>query len=406
MATWLDILGILFLVFVVAPIVFIVALVKLPKPMPERWEIRLFLLLGMPANQFLGYVIQNGVDPVFWHRAMYATYISMMNMCFWIPAEEEAFPTEMIEKTEIKHPPIFILGHFRSGTSLLHELMNKDPRLIAPNVFQCYTPRIFLGREEYLQRKFPSFKITRPMDKMTVGLTSAFEDEFALANLSGLSPYMGAIYPRQYHYYERYLTFRECSKEEVDTWKKTVLFFFKKVLLRNQDKRLISKSPSHTARVKLLRELFPGARFVHISRNPYEIYQSTHKLHEKLLYQWCLQRPPIEDTNWRSNVILNHFRKMYEAYFEDIKQLSSSEIVDVKYTDLVAAPMKVIEDIYKQLGIEGFEGVRPAIEQYEKDQQAGGFRVNTHNAISAEEKKLIEECWAQYFDYYGYEKMP
>lgn len=133
----------------------------------------------------------------------------------------------------------------------------------------------------------------------------------------------------------------------------------------NQDKRLILKSPSHTARVRILRELFPGAKFIHIrycsergeacsyscmlgmgivvegrrerndgwvyvyadggvcaavrlrailtfglrfnqpllsslitititSRNPYEIYQSTHKLHEKLLIQWCLQRPPYE----------------------------------------------------------------------------------------------------------------
>jgi hypothetical protein len=75
-----------------------------------------------------------------------------------------------------------------------------------------------------------------------------------------------------------------------------------------QDKRLILKSPSHTARVRLLLELFPGARFIHISRNPYEIYSSTHKLHEKLLIQWCLQRPPFEDKLWRRTTILNHFR--------------------------------------------------------------------------------------------------
>lgn len=47
----------------------------------------------------------------------------------------------------ILHPPIFIIGHYRSGTSLLHELLNNDERLVAPTAFQCYVPRIFLGRE-------------------------------------------------------------------------------------------------------------------------------------------------------------------------------------------------------------------------------------------------------------------
>jgi hypothetical protein len=36
------------------------ALVKLPKPVPSRWEVRLFLLMGMPADQFLAFVIKVG----------------------------------------------------------------------------------------------------------------------------------------------------------------------------------------------------------------------------------------------------------------------------------------------------------------------------------------------------------
>jgi hypothetical protein len=50
------------------------------------------------------------------------------------------------------------------------------------------------------------------------------------------------------------------------------------VLFLQQDKRLVLKSPPHTARVRLLREIFPGAKFVHISRDPYEIYQSTKRV--------------------------------------------------------------------------------------------------------------------------------
>ena len=49
------------------------------------------------------------------------------------------------------------------------------------------------------------------------------------------------------------------------------------------------QSPAHTARLKLLHELFPEAKFIHISRNPFEVYQSTSKLFMDLLIQ---VRPP------------------------------------------------------------------------------------------------------------------
>lgn len=400
--SWGGLLFKLFIIFVALPLVGVALLIALPKKVPDRWEIRLFLLMGMPGGQFLSFIIKNGVDPVFWHRALYATYISLMNGFFWIPEEERRFPTADIEKTEIKHAPIFIVGHYRSGTSLLHELMNRDERFLAPNVFQCYTPRIFLGREDYMSKKFSALKITRPMDKMKVGLDSAFEDEFALANLSGLSPYLGAIFPRQYAYYERYLTFRDCDADEIASWKRTVLLFFKKVLLRHPDQRLILKSPSHTARVKLLRELFPKAKFIHISRNPYEIYQSTHKLHEKLLLQWNLQRPPLEDHDWRCHIILNHFRKMYEAYFEDIQALKPEDIIDVRYTDLVKAPTATIERIYTQLKLGGFDKVRPVLMEYEEQQK--GFKVGDYKDLAPREKAAVAECWKRYFEYYDYKK--
>ena len=36
--------------------------------------------------------------------------------------------------------PIFIIGHWRTGTTLLHQLMNLDPNLAAPTLFQVAEP--------------------------------------------------------------------------------------------------------------------------------------------------------------------------------------------------------------------------------------------------------------------------
>lgn len=83
---------------------------------------------------------------------------------------------QTIRATEIKHPPIFILGHFRSGTTRLHELMSKDDRLVAPTVYQCFAPRVFLHREEAISAQFGRLQLRRPMDsvKVKVRSTAAF----------------------------------------------------------------------------------------------------------------------------------------------------------------------------------------------------------------------------------------
>ncbi len=75
---------------------------------------------------------------------------------------------QTIRATTIEHPPIFILGHFRSGTTRLHELMSKDARLVAPTVYQCFAPRVFLHREEAISAQFGRLQLRRPMDSVKV----------------------------------------------------------------------------------------------------------------------------------------------------------------------------------------------------------------------------------------------
>jgi len=53
------------------------------------------------------------------------------------------------------------------------------------------------------------------------------------------------------------------------------MYFIRKVqLFRGTEKRLLLKSPVHTARIKLLLKLFPDAQFVYIHRNPYDVFRS------------------------------------------------------------------------------------------------------------------------------------
>ena len=48
-----------------------------------------------------------------------------------------------IAKTEMPDP-VFILGHWRSGTTLLHGLMAQDDQFAYPRIYQVSNPHSFL----------------------------------------------------------------------------------------------------------------------------------------------------------------------------------------------------------------------------------------------------------------------
>src|SRR5262249_27497532 len=72
--------------------------------------------------------------------------------------------------------------------------------------------------------------------------------------------------------------------------------------------------PTHTCRIKLLLDLFPNARFVHIHRNPYAVFQSTRHWLPASWPWFHLQRPNHQCLDER---ILQVYREMDKVHFEE-----------------------------------------------------------------------------------------
>src|SRR5262249_17600386 len=99
----------------------------------------------------------------------------------------------------IVHPPLFVLGVWRSGTTHLHNLLCRDVRFAFPTAFQTLNPHVFLSTERWvtsLQRPF--FPKTRPFDNMKFGVEEPWEDEFAIATMSGLSHLWAWVFPNRH----------------------------------------------------------------------------------------------------------------------------------------------------------------------------------------------------------------
>ncbi len=299
---------------------------------------------------------------------------------------------------ELHGPPVFIVGHWRSGTTLLHELMVRDERLSSPSTFQCFAPHHFLI-SEWAFCRFGAWLLPgkRPMDNMAAGWERPQEDEFALLNMGLPSPYRRMAFPNQGPVDMEYLDFAGVSREDIDHWLAGLRKFLLTVSIAT-GRPLVIKSPTHTGRIGELARAFPEARFIHVTRDPREIFPSTCRLWRSLDNFQALQVP--RDEGYEQYVV-ECLKRMYAAFERDRQTIEPHRLVDVRYEDLTTDPVRCLQHIYETLHLSDFETVRPAIEHWASTEHQA-YKTNRHQLSPADEQ-LIRGAWHDYFQRYGYE---
>jgi hypothetical protein len=300
-----------------------------------------------------------------------------------------------IRRTQVADGPVFIVGHWRSGTTLLHELLAQDPQHAYPTSYQCFAPHHCLLTERWCKRIF-SFLLPkqRPMDNMAVGFDRPQEDEFALCTLGLPSPYWVLGFPNRSQCPE-YLDLRGLPPKALRRWKRVAAHFVKLLTYRH-GKRIILKSPTHTARVGVLREMFPRARFIHIVRDPDVLFPSTVNLWKKLCETQHIQTPRFEGLE---EFVFSTFERMYAAFERDRPSLPADAFYEVRYEDLVRDPLGQLRVMYERLALGDFETARPAIERYLAEVQ--DYQTNRYT-IPPDTKAEVHRRWAPYAKRYGY----
>ncbi len=301
-----------------------------------------------------------------------------------------------VRETNVVDAPVFIIGHWRSGTTLLHELLALDPGFAYPTTYQCFFPSHFLLTEWHFTRlsrfALPS---QRPGDNMTMGWDHPQEDEYALCNLGQPSPYLTIAFPKHGPRSREYFDLEELSPEALDRWKQCFLRFLKQITVRNP-KPLVLKSPTHTYRIKVLLELFPNARFVHIVRNPYVVFPSSIHIWQSISWHQGLQRPTFE---WLEEYVFDNFIYMFDKLEETRPLVDASRFYETRYEHLVKDPVGQLRAIYEHLDLGDFERVRPKVEQYMVDHT--DYKTN-HYLLTPELRDRITRRWGDVIRRYGY----
>ena len=355
------------------------------------------LIVGITLGDLICLLCENRlrVPPRYWSKAAFAGLVSLISTPVRY-MEEVAYARRLANQAV--PPPLFIIGHWRSGTTHLQNLFSVDPRFAYPNFSQISIPHTFLLGEWLLAAGSSLFLSPDRMgiDKVALNPRVPWEEEFALCVTTFFSPYMSWVFPRHADHYDRYLTFRGIPPADIEIWKKAFKKLLKKLAIKYEHP-MVLKSPPNTGRIKLLLDIFPDARFVHIHRDPYVVYQSTCHLHQKCMEYYSLQRPDPEVLHSR---VMRMYTEMFDSYFEEKSLIPEGRFCELSYTDLETDPVGQVRQVYEKLALPDFNVVEPGMKEYVGS--LAGYKKNSHVELKPEIRAEIGHEWRRSFDVWKY----
>jgi len=291
-----------------------------------------------------------------------------------------------VESYVFREPPLFILGHWRSGTTYLHSLMTRDPLAAFTTTYQCVFPENMKSKwlfKTFMQVFMPR---ERPGDRLEISASWPQEDEYGLSNLTPHSFYHFFYFPSSYRsLYRKYVRFETLSDMELHNWQKTYRQLLIKALINTGGSRIILKNPVNTGRIPVLAELFPEAKFIHIIRNPVVVYLSTRKFFTQLFP--TLQLEPFSEEEI-SDMILDLYRNLMQDYLEDKKQVAPGRLIEIKFEELLERPMQNLENIYSSFDLPHFQALKPDFEEYLESIE--GHRIDSYTMSRKELDRVMD----------------
>lgn len=283
------------------------------------------------------------------------TAITLPERLLWQPALRRQYRM----KREVDHEAgaLFVLGHYRSGTTHLHYLLSCDERLYTPKWYQCLAPHGYVCAWTFL-RVFlvPFISERRPQDDVSLGPDWPAEDEFAVNNLALASALPGRfVVPGAFDRFTQFHDLIRLDEDAREWWRQAQWQFLTKLSWRAGRKRaLLLKSPGHTAHVGELVRLFPADRLdtlqcVHIARDAEEVVRSNFNMIKRLIACYGLQHAPNDRLILER--VIDEYARSQRAFARDRELIPAGNLACIHYEDLCADPVGTLRHVYERLNM-------------------------------------------------------
>lgn len=344
------------------------------------------VLAGGSVSHVLHQLVNHSLDIKYTGRVIGTVMVSIILEPFrwW----EDLMWKRKIRRVDISKPPVFIIGFWRSGTTLLHNLLCQTPGSAYITTYQTVFPNLILSHSWWFKPIIGQFWPThRPFDDVKMGMDLPQEEEIALANLQGVSFYNFLYFPKDFElFYDKELFMKDLDEKVVDRWKTEYKKMIRKSFLNVKGDRFISKSPSNMARISRILEMFPDARFIFLYRDPYKTVESFYRFFQEVLP--AVQVQGDEDGLSRQR-LSSVYADMVSQYFIDRDKIPPGNLLEIRFEDFTKDPMKAMEQIFDRFGIPGFEDNKMNFSNYME--QLSGFQ-QTKYEIAPETVKWVNQC--------------
>ncbi len=310
---------------------------------------------------------------------------------------EKVYVAAKLKNRPKPRSPVFILGHWRSGTTHLYNTMVRDgfayvPPLAAGMPWDMFgVCRLF---RPLLEKALPEHRF---VDAIPVNPDSPQEDEVPLANMMDISYYHAIYFPeRLERYFDSGVFMDGLTDTDIARWERVFLYLMYKLELKFGGKRLLIKNPVYTARIVQLRRLFPDAKFIHIHRDPYAVFRSMRNFYKKLFAEFAFQSWDHVDID---ALIVKTYGRIMDAVIKDTTDLSPEQFIEIGYETLDNNPLGAIGQIYRALDLGDFEAAAPRFQGYLDT--IGDYRKNRF----PDDPGVIEAVnanWGRFLDHWGY----
>jgi hypothetical protein len=255
-----------------------------------------------------------------------------------------------IEKTEIKQP-VFIVGMPRTGTTILHAILNEDPRFRSPLAWECLRPYPVPRPETYyhneqikeIEKNFEQlFKLVPDFNKKhymaadtpqeCIGINAFDFNSFQTPVLFSMPSYIEwfnnkADKLKTMRFHKRFLQYLQSGGVKADHW--------------------LLKTPVHMIRLPELFEVYPDAKIIITHRHPFKIVPSIASLISSIRSLYSNHEDPKKTAFEQAEIWSDYFSR----FLDSLNTLNKNDqITHVKFDDFVTDQIEIIKNIYRQFG--------------------------------------------------------
>ncbi len=351
-------------------------------------------LVGSTFSNYLKIIANGRIEPRYFPKVILTGFVILVATPFHIL--DFIWYRKKLQHYSFRKEPIFILGHWRSGTTLLHNCLCQDKSAGYLTTYQSLFPNNL--KSKFLFWSFVKIGMPekRPSDNMEFKVYYPQEGGFALGNLHPDFYYKFFFFPTKYSKYYEKAVRMHMQKDRKSAWKKAYMNLLKKAAINTNGDRIIVKNPVNTARIQTILEVFPNAKFLFVYRNPIKVYLSTQRFFYNLMPTIWLHRV---DQKYINQMILETYINIMDDYQDQKHLIPDGNLTELRFEDFEEDPLKALHLIYKGLLNEDFERVRDTFSQYLETLK--NYRKNRYSA----DKNTIDTVnkhWEKYMRMWNY----